>query len=340
MAMFHGNNVRINLFRLVQMYPLIRSSTVQAHGDREEGSYFWCVYMKNRHGKSRHREKNGQIADDALHIRYLNSKSYTNYVLNPEKGIVTMILLVDNTTNHGQHLLKTYGKVLSKHRYGNLHLFFLCYHKNRAWFEELLARTSTLERQEAEWRLKGCVSGRVATAMLLFGAKKQLVLFPDDFEVVRQLCVGGGEGGGREGDTDDDVLRQDRSISKNSLSSAKTRAKNSNKTVGNILGSTLGYESSDENTESDSFEDGDDHLSEERGLSESSREGSPTHGNAVRHRHSRPASNRTHQPHPLSAEECHSSLVEQVCGGFENWCDRLADGSLRRHSVEAWPDWT
>ncbi len=295
------------------------------------------VHVRHRHQKSRHREAEKQIANGVLHIRYLNSESYDGCVLNPERGTVTLVILVDNTTKHGQQLLRAYGKVLNKHRYGNLHLFYLCHRSNGAWFEELLARTSTLDREEAGWRVKGCVSGRVATAMVLFGGKRQLVLFPEKFEVVQRLCVeDGGRGKGRE--MENDSLGQD----SNRKEAAEGTSGVKNKSVGKILGDTLGYESSDEGASSS--EEGSSHLEwyekRESEHYDSKRNGQSTHGKLGSriHHHTHPASGHTHKPHPLGGmEETHLALMEQVGNSFETWCERLADGSLRRHSVEAWP---
>ena len=232
-----------------------------------------------------------------------------------------MILLIENFTKHGQQLLKAYGKVLKKHRYGNLRLFFLCYRSNGRWFEELLDGTTTLNRREAGLRVRGCISGRVATAIVIFGAKKQLVLFPEEFEVVRNLCE---DEEGREGSEEESSIRKEAVTGKSTGIDSKS--------VGKILGNTLGYESSDED---ESSGENSGHLERQY---EPYGEGLQAHVKS-RNEHTHPLGGHAHRPCPPTVEQSHLALVEQVCDGFENWCDRLADGSLRRHSVEAWPPW-
>lgn len=154
-----------------------------------------------------------------------------------------------------------------------------------------------LDSEEVEFREKGCVSGGVATAMLLFGAKKRFVLFPEKFEVVQELCGRGERIGGGE-----------RGVSSENLSTGQSLRR---RQVGEVLGTALGYETSDE-------EDSDSNSKDE---------------------HPSPV-NSTYKLHPHTGDGLYMELTEQVCGSFENWCERLGDGSLRRYSVEVWPQWT
>lgn len=243
-----------------------------------------------------------------LHVYPLDSTSYSHFVLRPHEGpaVCTLVLLVDRTSRQkGEELIRAYGGVLSRFRYRNLQTFFLCHRGNRKWFEGVLKSCPDLSPEEVELRIRGCDSGGVATAVLLFGAKKQLVLFPNKFEVVRRLCGGGAEGGGRGGapsDVGDDSSASGRSGSDNLR----------HREVGRVLGNTLGYESSEEEASGE----------EEAGLRS----------------HDTSKLNSTHKPH--AGGERYLELMGQVRDSFQHWCERLADGSLKRYRVEVWPEWT
>lgn len=88
--------------------------------------------------------------------------------------------------------------------------------------------------------------------------------------------------------------------------------KNRKNTIGLRLGSTLGYET--ESSEDEDVENGHVDASSSNPL----------------------LLNDEHD----SAESDKSALVRQVILGFGNWLERLADGSLRRYSIQEWPDWT
>lgn len=246
----------------------------------------------------------------AIHIYPLNSQSYETCVLSPSRGLVTLVLLVDNTTKQGEELAKAYGRILSRHHYGNLRLLFACYHKHWRWFLDLLNQCPEIVHNEAAWRVKGCVSGGVATAVLLFGAKKQLALFPEQFDVVWELCREE-EGEGREGEGTARWKQGEGSPGGGVEGTNCTK-----RDVGGVLGSVFGYESSSEDSGDNSapdqqFADGKEQVHE-----------------------------RLVQPGRRCSAGCPAGLVEQVDTSFENWCERMGDGSLRRCGVEVWPEWT
>lgn len=180
-----------------------------------------------------------------------------------------------------------------------------------------------MSHNEAKWRVKGCVSGDVATAVLLFGAKKQLVLFPERFSVVWELCGGRGvEEGGGEG----------KGMARHKEGEEASGKKCRKREVGGVLGSVFGYESSGDESTSDphrQFTNGRWSVTEEV------RDGLV---------HAEPASC---DSHPASGDGngrrsgvgC-PGLVEQVNTSFQNWCERMGDGSLKRCGVEVWPEWT
>lgn len=226
----------------------------------------------------------------------------------------TLVLLVDQVSQQkGEELIRAYGSVLSRFRYRNLRPLFLCHRLNSGWFGRLLGACPDLSPDEAELRVRGCENEGVATAVLLLGAKKQLVLFPNKFEAVRGLCERGGGRVGRGGAW---------SEREGGLSGGESLRQ---RDVGEVLGNTLGYESSD-----------DDEEEREGGSTESEGEGAGP-GRSSRSHHA-PYSNSTHTAH--SDGERYLELVRQVQEGFQHWCERLADGSLRRYRVQAWPEWT
>lgn len=235
-------------------------------------------------------------------------------MLRPAKGIITLVLLVDKTAEHCNELLAVYGKVLSKHRYGNLRLFFLCRQSNGEWFERVLGCVTQLSQEEVEWRVKGCARGWVASAVLLFGPRLQLALFPENVQDVRKLCEVGG--GGRP------TSSSGRSFGQDGESGRSPNLEDGGRTeVGHVLGNTLGYESSDEDTP-DSAEEHRTHKPDPSSTYQS-------HDPAE-----------LHPPHNIEEVEGDLALVEQVSESFVNWCERLSDGSLHRLRVKAWPEWT
>lgn len=283
----------------------------------------------------------------------LDRTSYQTCTLAPVKELVTLVLLVDSTTKHGEELVRAYGKVLTKHRYRNLRVYFACYCKHRNWYGDLLSQCPCLPRDEVVMRVSGCVCGDVATAMLLFGAKKQLLLFPEKFEVVCELY----RGLKREGQEGEGAGQEERGRRCQKRGVARDKAAKRNHEVGKVLGNTFGYESS--SSESDDCSHGSDDSSHMPhpldGSGDSSHMPCPLHaGSDCSHESGDKGSDGDHladMPHPLSASPAHRphpldpsgrgtpSLVEQVHTHFGNWCERLADGTLKRYGVEAWPEW-
>ena len=162
----------------------------------------------------------------------------------------------------------------------------------------------------------------MASAVLLIGVKKQLVLFPNRLEVVQQLCAGPRE---EERGGASSLRSRGRDLSQRGVASSQGAREGVRRRgeVGKVLGNTLGYESDDEE------EDEVDILTSRKRVEPESDKPHPS------------GSDPTHQPCPQSLEEeCQRELVRQVCVGFRHWCERLADGTLKRYSVEAWPEWT
>ena len=143
----------------------------------------------------------------------------------PVKGLVTLIVF-----SEGEEPLGAFEGVLQKHNYSNLKSFHMnCHGRQGAWLERIMSCCLRLDEEEVGVRVRGCKTRCVATAVCLIGSRRQVILFPSEFELVCALMRGRGrrEAGGRV-------------VPKGS--------------VGRRLGSTLGYE-----TES-SEDEKEDHL--------------------------------------------------------------------------------
>lgn len=226
----------------------------------------------------------------------------------------------------------------------------------------MLSQCPQLSRNEVASRVRGCVNGGVATAVLLFGAKKQLALFPESFDVVLKLCRGLEEGTDRRGANEKEGREEtgvegmgeeggerrpekkggerrpekrggerrpekrdgkDENVAVRKETNRPMDVKNKRE-VGGILGSVFGYESSDE--ESGDSSDPNQQYDED--------------DDGVQHR-PQSANSAHHDPRPPSAGVGRRTAgLEQVSTSFENWCERMGDGSLRRCGVEVWPEWT
>ena len=224
-------------------------------------------------------------------------------------------------------------------------MYFVCYRKHRNWYGDVLSQCLSLPQDEVAVRASGCVCGGVATAMVLFGAKKQLLLFPEKFEVVHELYrgvkreqqEGGGGGAGQEGGEGEGQGGRGGEGEEGSGRCHK-RTDRTSKSVGKVLGNAFGYESSSSESDCSHGSGDSSHMPHPSGGSgDSSHTPSSLHGSDEDHL----ADSSTHNTHPSdpSVNRETPSLVEQVHAHFGNWCERLADGTLKRYSVEAWPEW-
>ena len=60
-----------------------------------------------------------------------------------------------------------------------LRLYYLCYKTNTKWLDCVLRQCNGLESDDVEMRVAGCLSGKVATVVMLLGPRKQLCIFPE-----------------------------------------------------------------------------------------------------------------------------------------------------------------
>ena len=299
------------------------------------------TYSFNRSQEARKPES--QTVKNNLRIYPLNRQNYSKLVKEPTRGVVSLVLLVDTAHDVGREVLAEFAKVLKKYPFRNLELFYLCYRTNCNWLGHVIGVCPQLRKDEIELRVKGCVVGRVATAVCLIGAKKQILLFPEKLETVLELYSNGKEGrtccrdplsrekkeesgegslkreeevrsrveeeGSLEGTVEDECDRTLNQRDFGVLVSERARNHSRPNNVGETLGKSLGYEtSSDEEGRGD--RENKSQFSTEKYSDES--------------------------PDPAGS----LGPVVQVGERFSNWMERLADGSLTRYSVEAWPDWT
>lgn len=175
-------------------------------------------------------------------------------------------------------------------------------------------------------RVRACASGGVATAVCLIGTKKQFLLYPENLGLVCEL-----NRQGMEGDTE--------GVSGGSSEIGglkKNKNPGQKKDVGETLGNIFGYESESEEEEDrfkfNGFSSNSTHKrhsAHKSGPNSSSHKSNPSFEDlSLRHELEEPSIRQ------------HLRQIEQVDATFENWLERLADGSLQRYTLEVWPEWT
>ena len=150
------------------------------------------------------------------------------------KRVLTIVVFAERDST----VMSEFMGVLKGHqaitRRPNVELFFM--QPNRSNFlKTLLNSCSAMSEEEAESRMRGC-TGLVATAVCLIGNKRQLMLFPQERDLVDAFLQSEGR---------DNVK--------------KRRLRTSSPTTGGVLGSALGYESGS------ASEDGSSQGTEEEG---------------------------------------------------------------------------
>ena len=211
---------------------------------------------------------------------------------------------------------------------------YICYRGRAHWLGGLLKCCAQLPPSEVEARVGCCASGQVATIVALFGSRKQLSIFPESIATLSKSTTSVMANG-----TVETPLHKQERI-----------RDTSQKSVGHVLGNTLGFDEPDEETEAEkeirySFKQ--THKDEVKRDSSLGGDNSP--GSETKQVESTCTSTcRKAQ----SAAEYQSSAstvsggvgsvdprVLQLSGQLEVWMERLADGSLRRYTVEVWPEW-
>ncbi len=239
---------------------------------------------------------------------------------------MSLILLVDTTEPKGRDLIVAYGRILTKHRYRNLEIFYLCHHTDGGLFKDILNLSPTLRGEEISLRVRGCLNGAVASAICLIGAKKLFLLFPEKLEAVSELY----RAMGSEGSGESNGVHSSGQGVQLEAGLRNRHYKESGRSVGDTLGNTLGL------NESSSDDDSQDSS------------GSAHHGShPQKDRDQEDSSGSTHQRSPPQKETAHHGshpqrhqyLLRQVGDDFNCWLERLADGTLQRHHVERWPTW-
>ena len=122
-----------------------------------------------------HRQAKPQPKANTLRIPSLTSELYQKYIEQAPKGVVTVVLL---TGSHNvTEILRAFAEVVKVHRSSRMRFFCASYATYCHWFEEVL-RGSSMESIEREKRNKVC-SEELFAVLGLFGSRKQFVIFPE-----------------------------------------------------------------------------------------------------------------------------------------------------------------
>ena len=197
---------------------------------------------------------------------------------------MTLIVFAEDTSE----AKSVFENVFGQHHFNKVKIsaFYDSCNNGVNFLEMLLTHCSEVNEEELKSRVRGCKSRGVATAVCLIGSKQQLMMYPQECDLVDAFLQAGRKNGGKP----------------------KKKESGTKRTTGEVLGATLGYDSSSDEEDDDDMTGKDHSCATEEG------------GGVV---------------------ECsESSLVDQVTHSFGNWLDRLADGSLRRHAISKWPEWT
>ena len=94
---------------------------------------------------------------------------------------VTVVVLVNShKRNRMRAVIRNFEKAVGRL---NHRAYYLCYKTHEWWFGEMLKECSTMYREEAKARLSACYNGGAVTVLALFGARKQLCIFPESVVV-------------------------------------------------------------------------------------------------------------------------------------------------------------
>ena len=179
---------------------------------------------------------------------------------------------------------------------------FLCYKAFPHFLGDVLSRCENVSEVERDARVEATLSGNCVTVLAIIGSRKQLSIFPESLD----SCVRNG------------AVRRGRKV----------------KSVGQILGNTLGFD--EEN------EDGEEKLSTDKpetsNVSERTANGQ-VHGTVGA---SKPTGTGAATATTTSTGSDDSSgcdpRVEQM-ELLDMWMERFFDGSLKRYRVSEWPQW-
>lgn len=155
--------------------------------------------------------------------------------------MVTLIIFIDSTSppEHVRQHMSVYVRILNRYHYRNLQVFYMCHQTNgNWWYREIMSASPQLSAEEVDMRVQACITGKVASAVVMIAAKKKFILFPGKLETVYELYEG-------KGSHTPSSKRDHASSGVRTLRAGKEDTPvTSQKEVGKILGNTLGYEES------------------------------------------------------------------------------------------------
>ena len=276
-------------------------------------------YATCRNGeRARHSQRKPSPSKREDVIHKLNQSKYYDFIQHAPKGLVALVVFVDSyKQEESRNLIHSFWMVAQRFLSHRTRMCFVCYRTHGLWLSRVLQESGELTSRKIDARLGGCFSGEVVTILAAFGAKKRFCLFPDSLRSHSSSpSVPNGSAkhsqrspAGPRGNHHSDV----------SQPSVEQRS------VGQVLGSALGFDDAEANTAS-----------------------------AVK--------STTQQPAEASSQSDHNSEVSETIASchdatellhdhhrvksrlsawrLETWLERLVDGTLKRYSVDSWPEWS
>ena len=304
----------------------------------------------------------------------MDRHAYNAFVRDSMRGQIALVILIN--THHeteSKDLLQTFWSIASRYTDYRLKLCYLCYHTHSKWLENILSQCHEIDSDEIKLRTSGCLLSQVATIVALLGSRRQFCAFPEVVplshiqeggesdkvlvtEMVGTSATQDVVGINNRGKLDTRFASQ--IVETSSESSVKTnpdvkQGQSQSQTVGSVLGSALGFtEDNDSETEAETI-----------GPNDSRQEGHRTdsdvfYGNGTaahtgttkltaigdlppRLKDEAGGTPTVHKNGSINKEKRlkHDSRVDQIRNKFEMWMERLADGSLKRCTVDSWPEW-
>lgn len=232
------------------------------------------------------------------HIK--NRERYHKMVTDAPRGLVTLVLMVDNCGNEvrTRRLKEAFCTAVYNWQRSTVQLCYLCHHSNPWWLPGLVEHCISASSERilklgdevtAGW-VEACHSGKVVTVLAVFGARRQFSVFPEQFE-----SSGGGQTAACE-------TKGETTPPRSSVGGACGETTPSRSSVGEVLGSTLGLDTEDDSPDSS------ERLT-----------GMPSDNRSIH-----------------TDEDKDVSVFKE---NFTLWLGRLADGSLKRYQVDTWPEW-
>lgn len=255
----------------------------------------------------------------------MTERSYQQSVVQAERGHLALLLLLNAATQEEERKTVVGAWAAIRGFAGaKRSVFFHHLAERRQWVESLLSRcgcgsvASGASGGSEAWVGRVAASGQpLASVIAIFGARKQFCVFPDlDVQTTPEEARPRSSLPGSETRDSNGVLRQEEVES-----------------VGSVLGAVLGLGPDDSGSESGGGESASGEGEEPaKAQGRQQEEGSGSDEGDCGSGHHRGD----------KAEVNGGPTHRKVClvpASFGMWLERLADGSLLRHSVDDWPKW-